>query len=378
MSLLYPSDRDTFSSLLLTLTALSGELPAAVVNRLPYAASYKTLIIKRLKKEGLIHAYSRDRLRGLRLAAAAKKQLAANAPDRFTTLFSGDTTTNAPKYTVPHRLRLHRMAEALVTMLNAGVSVYPWEKPPLFSPTPPDDMPFIERPAYFSSREVKELGALAVKIRNSRSTGVLLTDGGIFVVYNIGPGLMKWEYQSEVRLKTLLTSELCQKRLPEQFAETEQAAIVFGDSMELMPPLMGVGQDKRHNYFVIDGSFGHFHYLTNDSHGELIVQILCDLEQQEVLNELLSRDLAPRRPGWMVENDAMDGEDPVLFAYTCDMPRVQKFVTALDVHRKVGTLYCFDFQEDALRQVCGPKVNIESIDFDAYERSVFHFEEGQD
>ena len=108
------------------------------------------------------------------------------------------------------------------------------------------------------------------------------------------------------------------------------------------------------------------------------MQLLCDDEQRAVLDDILSQDLAPCRPSWVVENDAMDGEEPVLYAYTCDMPRIQRFDTALELHGKEGTLFCFDFQEDAIHQVCGSRVKIQSIDFNAYERRVFHFQEEPD
>ena len=55
------------------------------------------------------------------------------------------------------RLRLHRMAEVLVAMYNAGVGVFSWQKHAVFNPTPPDDIR-IEWPMYYSSREVKEIG----------------------------------------------------------------------------------------------------------------------------------------------------------------------------------------------------------------------------
>lgn len=79
-------------------------------------------------------------------------------------------------------------------MFNAGVSVFPWEKPALFTPTPPAAVLHIDQPTYYSSREVKELGAQSTKIRGSRSTGLLLTDNIIFTIYNTGPYVMKWEY----------------------------------------------------------------------------------------------------------------------------------------------------------------------------------------
>ena len=42
---------DTFSGLLLTLTALSGEFPADLLGRLPGADSYKEFAVKQLKRE---------------------------------------------------------------------------------------------------------------------------------------------------------------------------------------------------------------------------------------------------------------------------------------------------------------------------------------
>lgn len=362
---------DTFPGLVLTLTALSGELPAALVSRLPAADTYKEYAVKQLKRDNLLRTFYRNGVRGLRLTAAAKHLLLECWPDQFLPYLSGSTETNQLKSEIARRLRLHRMAEVLVTMLNADVSVLPWEKPALFSPTPPDGLTALDRPAYYSSREVKELGKEAIKIRNSRSTGVLLTDGGIFIIYNTGPGQMKWEYKAEMRFKALLEMEICQTRLQAQFKRAVQTPIVFGIDMGQMPPLMGVGEDKRHNYFVLDGGFEQFYYLTNDHCGEVILQLLCHPGEKAILDGILSQGFGPPRPGWMIENDAMDGEIPVLFAYTCDMPRLRRFNAALEKMDRPGTLFCFDFQADAIRQVCGPDVDIQCIDFKAYERSVF-------
>ena len=57
------------------------------------------------------------------------------------------------------------------------------------------------------------------------------------------------------------------------------------------------------------------------------------------------------------------------------MPRIQRFDTALELQGRVGTLICFDFQEPVLRRICGPRVTIQSIDFEIFERSVLHPEE---
>lgn len=372
-------NKDTLPDLLLTLTALSGEFPISQINRLPGSASYKESAVKKLKKNRLLRTYYRDGLRGLRLTASAKRLLLNDQPDRYLPFLSGETSTNAPKYAVPHRLRLHRMAEVFVTMMNTGILVLPWEKESIFHSTPISAEFRVEQPTYFTSREVKEIGAQAAKIRNSRSTGVLLTDRHIFITYNTAASEMKWDYKAEMRVKALLQIELCQRLLPKQYRNAELSAIVFGANMEQMEVLMGIGSRLAHNYFVLDGNFEHFYYLTNDYQGEVILKLLCEAELKELLDQILMENLSASRPGWPVDHDAFDeAESPVLFGYTCDMPRIKRFDTALSLHGQSGTLICFDFQEDTLRRVCGPKVTFQSIDFEAFERSVLHIPQTTD
>ena len=363
---------DSLSGLLLALTALSGEIPSALVGRLPGSDYYKQKVVKALKRENLLRTYYRDGLRGLRLTSAAKRLLAASQPDRYLPLFTGDTATNAPKYSVPHRLRLHRMAEVLVTAYNAGLLTFPWEKPAVFQPEP-DDTDLYIGPAYYSSREVKEMGAQAALFRGSRSTGVLFCDGGIFAVYNTADCEMKWEYQSEIRLKSMIQADLCYSRLASRFMDIPPSAIVFGDGMGQLENLMGPGSKESRNYLIMDGTFRQFHYLTLDHQGDVLLWLLCDLETKAALDAILSEGLSESRPNWFIENDAIDEDgNPVLFGYTCDMPRIRRFDEALGIHGQTGTLFCFDFQEEALRRVCGPRVTLQAIDFEAFEGSVLN------
>ena len=260
------------------------------------------------------------------------------------------------------RLRLHRMAEVLVTMHNAGVGAFPWQKHDVFSPTPPND--WISWPIYYSSREVKEIGRQQDKISGSRSTGILLTENDVFAVYNTGISEMKWEYNYESHLHVFLKFDVRHQILPGQYVDAEVSAVIFGANMDQMPVLMGVGGDKRHKYFVLDGEYDHFYYLTSDRRGETILQMLCDPEKKAVLDNVLMEGYAESRT-WKVENDAMDGDTPVLFGYDCDMTRIKRFAGGVKVHGLAGTLYCFDFQEAAIRKVCGPNVDVRCVAFEA-------------
>lgn len=368
--------RHTLGYLLLTLTAITGEYPSAQVGRLPGGAYYKENVVKQLKREKLLRMFYRDGLRGLRLTALAKSLLLQDQPEQFLAYLTGSTETNNLKSEVPRRLRLHRMAEVLTTMFNAGVLVFGPDKSPIFTDTP--DLP-IPLPAYYSSRELKELGPLAVKVRGSRASGLLLTEGAIFAVYNTGPSLMKWEYQAEMRLKALLQMELCNRRLSGQYRNAAICGLVFGNSLDRLCGLMSSTPEQHHNYFILDGNYAAFYFLTSDHRGEVLLRLLCDPGLRATLDTILCENLLPKRTGFPVEHDALEENGaPVLFAYTCDMPRIRHFDTALELHGLSGTLICFDHQESALRQVCGTRVQFQCIDFEKFERSVLHIKEETD
>lgn len=321
-------------------------------------------MVKQLKREKLIRVFYRDGLRGLRLTSAAKKLLLDDDPAQFRHYLTGSTDTNRLKSEITRRRRLHRMAEVLVTMYNAEAAVFQSEKPPLFS-SPPRSGFSLEWPAYYSARELKDMGQVAVKVRNSRSTGILLTPECVYAIYNVGPFLQtKWEYRAEMRLKALLQTELCQRRIPQCRGVAPQG-LVFGQSMSQLPSLMEDGAASPQNHFLLDGSYDRFHYLTCNQHGELLLQLLFDPGRRAKLDAILRENLAPGRPGWSMEHDGMDQNNtPVLFGYLCDMPRIRRFDTALNLQQRAGILICFDFQEEALRQVCGQRVKMQSLDFE--------------
>ena len=171
----------------------------------------------------------------------------------------------------------------------------------------------------------------------------------------------------------MLQIEICQQRLPVQFSNAQVNAVVFGQGVEPLEYLMGPGDAGSRNYFVLEGNFEHFYYLTSDHYGEVMLRLLCDIELKATLDAILSEDLLPHDQHCPVEHDALDtAGTPVLFGYLGDMPRIRRFDTALELHERSGILICFDFQEDALRRACGQRVQFQCIDFDAFEGSVCH------
>lgn len=355
--------------LLLMLTALSGELPANQASRLS-SPTYMENVVKDLKRGGFLRSYYKDKLRGYRLTAKAKALLLAAYPHRFDFFLTGSSETNQPKSEITRRLRLHRMAECLVTMQKAGILIFRDEKPEVFYPEGTEHAPLIriDAPSFYNSREVKELGTEFVKIRGARMVGVLLTTGNAFVVYNTGSANCRWEYKSEMRTKALMKTVLCQQRLAGQYVPDAVQGILLGNSMEMAYELLSGQVSGQRNYFVLDGNYDSFHYIPNNHDGEVILQILCNAERSAELYGVLSENLCPSNAGSHIENDGFDGQgNPVLFAHTFDLPRIARFHQALQLQERSGTMICFDFQAEVLKRYCKARVSFETISLQKYE-----------
>lgn len=352
---------------------MSGELPADQINRLSGGGRYKANLIKSLKQKKFITTYYRDKLRGYRLTVNSKNALLAENRERFESLLTGSIETNQPNYEITRRLRMQSIAETLVTMQNIGVKIYKDDKPDIFSVNNnPEETISVTFPVFYNSREIKELGSNFVKIHGARSVGVLLTESTIFVAYNTCGSLMKWKYNSEIRVKGLISNTLCRERLPHQYRHDDIRGLMLGDSMEQVYQLLTSSGGSKRNYFVLDSTYNNFIYLPNDYNGEAVLKLLCDTEKTNELNHILSQDLDEHNPGMLVENDAVDKNGyPVLFAYDCDMPRIVRFNSAITNYSGKGTIICFDFQVDALKRYCCDDITFQSIKIDKFKRRFF-------
>ena len=279
-----------------------------------------------------------------------------------------------PQPTISNQNRINgfvRITEATLTMVNAGVRIYRDEKPILFTSNweKPFLVPF-STPAFYNSREIKEMGTVFVKSHGARSVGVLLTSRHIFVVYNLGNSLIRWAYKAEMRTKGVLQTVLCNDRLSHLYTPAALQGLLLGNSMELAFEILSGTHAQQ--YFLLDGNYTHFYYLTNDHYGERLLTLLCSPELTARLEDILLCDLYEGDENSTLENDAFDeGGDPVLLGHTCDLPRIMRFHTSLLRQGKCGTLICFDFQREVLQRYCSSCVRFQTIDFQKWERSFF-------
>ena len=373
------NDTSTAAYRLLSLTALSGECSPDILSRLGIGPSYGEKLVTKLKDEGLLKTHYKDRLRGYRLACGGKKLLLAQNPERFSFYLSGNTETNHPRSGYPRRLRLQQASHIYALLLNAGITFFRDEKPLIFREEPQaGESVRMPLPIFYHSREVKELGTEAVKIGNSRIMGILFAPGCIYALFHTGTAPIKWEYQTELRVKTFLSHHVSRGILsrgsiePCYHPDTPIRLLFIGSGMDTALKLMESTGGFQKSYFCLDSSFDYFHYVPDDAAGETTLRLLCSPALQKALRSLLLSDLEPPCPDYGLEHDAVSEGMPVLLAFDFDMLRLSRFRTALSFHGLAGNLVCFDFQKPVLQQYFGDAAAIETIDLYKFERRFLH------
>lgn len=340
------------------------------MSRLEGGNAYKCKVITALKDKKLILTYSRDGLKGYRLTARGKRLLKKENPKRFESILEGTTEINTPKSELTRRLRLHQMAQVLITFQKAEIPFFSDLKPALFTyPIRRAQPNEVVIPAFYTSREIKQLGPQLIKARNSRMVGVLLTERCIFVIYNTGNSLLRWSYHTEVRAKALMDQILSHAILQDIYCDRDIRGLMFCDNMEMAPILMQSKGGKNRSFFSLDTSYDHMHLLPSTSHGDRVLKVLCSEKLVDQLNALLLSDLIINPRYGSIDCDAVDADgNPILLGYDFDMIRISRFLTSLRIYKKSGTIICYDFQADALRGYCGDRVKFQTMNLDKFER----------
>lgn len=350
---------------------ICGEFPSDQLSRLSSSPSYAEKMITELKAEKLIRTHYKDKLRGYRLTKQAKELLLSYSPARFDYYLTGNTETNLIRSEVTRRIRLHQKAETYLTLLHTGIPIFPDEKPQIFSENREAGCLSLQSlPLFYSSREIKELGEITTKIKNSRNMGILMAPHCVYAVYNTGSNILKWEYKTEVRLNAFLQHYL--QGYPYS-GHPKIRAIMLGTDMNTAFRLLTSTGGYKRSLFMLDTSFEQFHFVPNTTQGEALLQLLVNPKMMAKLNRLLLSDQETRRGDLPIEHDAVSPDGaPTILAYDFDMQRINRFNTGLNVYGKSGNLIRFDFQIPVLKRYLTADIHYSSIDLSKFRKGFLH------
>lgn len=346
--------------LVLSTTALCGELSVLAASRLVPSQSYRYHVLEELGKDKLLRAYRRDQVKGYRLTRRAKTLLTEQAPARYAALFTGSVRTNSYASELSRRLRMHRLGEVLAMMQLGGVSVCKDDKADLFGSriSPPGEPPL----AFYPAREIQALGDAAIKIKNARMAGVLLTPARFYLVYNTGSARMRWAPASELRARTLLTEFLGRRMGWPAYAGQNAEALLLAEDLSLAPTLLTNHGGGKRQLFYLDSTYEHLYLLPNTAQGDLLLQFFLFPRAFPSLHAAIGRTFLPKQQLGNFAFDALDEKGrPVLFAWDFDLVRIQSFQLGIRSRGLSGVAVAFDVQAPALQQCLGSAVEIRPL-----------------
>lgn len=357
---------------LLSLIAISGDFPAESLISLG-SLSYKQKLITQLKQDKLITVYNRDGHKSYRLTAKAKRELLSVNSSRFAFYLIGNAETNLYRGDITRRLRLHRIALAFIMMQKADVSIFRDEKPDLFTGavSSVDTVgAVIEKPVFYDSREIKCIGLDAVKIKNSRSVGLLLTGNTAYIVFNTLDTLLKWESRSETKNLTVIMQYL--RQLLGGNAPKTFKGLIIGNDIDIATQILRSTGGYKRRYLMLDETYYNLLYIPNDDNGLLVLSILASDTVQDELRSILSYGLSDASMSF-VDCDGIDSDGtPVLFAYDMDLQRLARFNAGISNRRSYGRIMCFEFQEPVIRSYCNPEyISIRTISEAKFKRRFY-------
>jgi len=329
----------------------------------------------------LLKAVSGGGLKGYRLGFKGKRKLLEENPPRFKDYLEGGTETNRSRADHKRRMRLHSLAKVCTLMHNAGVEIFQDVKPKVFllddvkpaAPSQPSlSLPAIaiSTPCFYTSREQK--GQDDNAIRGSRAAGTLLTPTHAYAIYNTGSIESRWSYTVEQRFRAELQDYICRKVLLHQYKGAAVDGIIMGNDLETLEKYLAPKEKQNAGYHFITKVFQSFFFITNDTHGEIQLKLLCDKPRADALFSTLSKGLKPPNITYPIEHDALteDG-DPVLFCCLLDIPRLIRFRNGIALHGKMGRVIAFDFQKDMLGRYLGDMAEITAVKFERLTEWLF-------
>ena len=258
-------------------------------------------------------------------------------------------------------------------MLNAGVPLFHDEKAPIFEPSLSAAVPKPSGAVFYCPTEVKDIGLEAAKIRSSRVAGILFDDERIYLTYNTGGAVMKWEAQAELRLRSLAEARFCRSPGQAWYTSENVIGLMLGDSMDTGLQLLDSRGGYKRSSYRPDAGFSRFWFCPNTPEGERQLRILISPVYAQ-LRQLLVSDLQTGTPAVSIEHDGLDAEGrPVLLALDFDLPRLWRFRSALELFSYTSRIYCFDFQAPVLQVYMSGLADIQSVSLEKVVKE-FHIQ----
>lgn len=264
--------------------------------------------------------------------------------------------------------RAARCGEVLAIMRSAKINCY-LEDCPKYSWNKPYD---VNQSYYHNSFDIKKTDiqypSHIGEDRNMASTriiGCINSPGGDYGIYNVSKKLIEWSRSGELKAATHL------KRISQKIYGAENPrslnAIIYIKNLNLIEKI--VKNETKTNLISIDYVYPKMYGLPINDIGIKMTRLLTyPLWQEYIYSYCITETEYTDAMGLSVACDGYDGEHYILVYCVPDITKLKLYLRKAQADPDFGKyiLYCFDWQEEHIRNMADQLVQVRTISFDTF------------
>lgn len=357
--------------------ALSGSFPWKSLGLIPGDHTMILRTIRDLRKEGYLIVKDKGEQKTIKIAKKALDILDVVHPglyDYYMFNSENHTARGAPKNDKAAQFQLiarkHRMAETYCMCNMIDCKVLFSEKPTLSMKYSNKDLSgWLTHPIFYNSREIKSVDPEQQhKTEFSRITGLLISLGGCYNVYNVHKGLIKWNQYGENKAK-VLTSDLINSNFSSVFGrdkmyKSDAAIMLAKDFSAAEVFLSSTGSRPDKNGFELisfDNTYPDIYLIPLDIYGALQLKILSYPNWHTRLMNCLFDNYDPNRYSAVDCDNYIDGKY-ILSLLDGNVARLRRFNQSIYEHSPSEfEVICFPWQTETIKNILDFGVNIVEV-----------------
>lgn len=280
--------------------------------------------------------------------------------------------------------RLLKNSEVSLLMHLSGIGSYPDEKRML------NDEGVIINPdtvEYYSAREIKNCGMYdkysdnvtldndgKKKVVGSRISGVMVSPGGIYAVYNITNHLIEWERYGELKMATHIEKVMSEKGVANGNEKVTANCLLLADNIEIFERVLTNENNRRRGSTLlnIDYAYECMYAIPSDKNGIAMLQLMAKQEWQLKMESILLAECKKNDNGYSIACDGYNEEDGyVLLFCTGNLAKLKMFLKRATNPRTYEKfcIYCFSFQTPLMKKlglVGYPSITVKELELEEY------------
>lgn len=375
-----PNYRIGLKNELLTILHITGVIPYKSLRLLADPPTMYQRAIRQMEQDGVVKIEKRgaDKIICLQNTATQKNKYQEYLSERIVEYYKEYGNRNLWKMSedAPERNKTMRDTDAQMFFYGCGYQIGPLAKD-LNS-----EMIGEKEKSYYSSREIKRIEGYQdgkpktnKKITASRVNGIIISDGGNYIVYNLGNKMIEWRRFSEVKMATYVTELIRKRSIYEQNAKMPKEAIVLATTDRIFHQICELNYERIRTYRVtlmnIDYSYQSVYAVPENQDGKMLMHIM---EQKGWKHDIKTRLLKESEiEDQKFTNIPCDGYDTENDRYTLifcipDLVKLKAFTARanLESDPKKYRIYCFTYQIPLIVSLAGTNVTILKTDIKSF------------